>query len=63
MNLARALLAITFGLVTAVAGAEPPPMKLQPKKASERVYYFEGEPAMASSAVFSLAAVQRRPRR
>ena len=50
MNLAHALLAITFGLFTAVAGAEPLPMKLQPKKASERVYYFEGEPAMASSA-------------
>lgn len=50
MNLAHALLAVTFGLVSAVASAEPPPMKLQPKKASERVYYFEGEPAMASSA-------------
>lgn len=50
MKLAHVLLAITFGLVAAVASAEPPPMKLQPKKASERVYYFEGEPAMASSA-------------
>jgi glyoxylase-like metal-dependent hydrolase (beta-lactamase superfamily II) len=50
MNLAHALLAVTLGLFAAVAGAQPLPLKLQPKKASERVYYFEGEPAMASSA-------------
>jgi glyoxylase-like metal-dependent hydrolase (beta-lactamase superfamily II) len=50
MNPAHILLAIVLGLFSAVAGAEAPALKLQPKKASERVYYFEGEPAMASSA-------------
>jgi glyoxylase-like metal-dependent hydrolase (beta-lactamase superfamily II) len=50
MNLAHALLAAVLGLFTAVSGAQPLPLKLQPKKASERVYYFEGEPAIASSA-------------
>jgi glyoxylase-like metal-dependent hydrolase (beta-lactamase superfamily II) len=41
---------MALALCTAVAGAQPLPLKLQPKKASERVYYFEGEPAIASSA-------------
>jgi glyoxylase-like metal-dependent hydrolase (beta-lactamase superfamily II) len=36
--------------VTAAAAATSGPLKLEPKKASKRVYYFEGEPAVASSA-------------
>ena len=50
MTFAHVLLAVVAGLFIAGAGAQPLPLKLQPKKASERVYYFEGEPALASSA-------------
>ena len=50
MKFAHVLLAVVAGLFIAGAGAQPLPLKLQPKKASERVCYFEGEPALASSA-------------
>jgi len=50
LRTAHALLALALGLLALAAVAQPLPLKLQPKKASERVYYFEGEPAVASSA-------------
>ena len=50
MKLAHVLLAVAITAFAAGAGGQPLPLKLQPKKASERVYYFEGEPAIASSA-------------
>lgn len=50
LRTAKALLAVALGLLAAAALAQPLPLKLQAKKASERVYYFEGEPAIASSA-------------
>jgi glyoxylase-like metal-dependent hydrolase (beta-lactamase superfamily II) len=49
-RLVHALLAAALALAAAPAVGQPPAPTLQPIRASERVYYFEGEPAMASSA-------------
>jgi glyoxylase-like metal-dependent hydrolase (beta-lactamase superfamily II) len=46
---ARLLLVAVLALAASVAAAQPP-LQLAAKKASERVYYVEGEPAVASSA-------------
>jgi glyoxylase-like metal-dependent hydrolase (beta-lactamase superfamily II) len=48
-RLAVALLAVALGLFAAAPVAQPA-LKLQPKKVSDRVYYFEGDPGVASSA-------------
>lgn len=49
-RLVHVLLGSALALWAALAAAQALPIKLQPIKASERVYYFEGEPAIASSA-------------
>ncbi len=46
----HALLAAVLGLFAACACAQPQPLRLEPIKASEHVYYFQGEAGMASSA-------------
>jgi glyoxylase-like metal-dependent hydrolase (beta-lactamase superfamily II) len=50
MDPARILLAAALALAAAAVAAQPLPLQLSATKASERVYYFEGEPAVASSA-------------
>ena len=46
----HALLTSLLALFCAGLGAQPLPLKLEPIKASEHVYYFQGEAGMASSA-------------
>ena len=46
----HALLAAALALFGAVVSAQPRSLKLEPIKASEHVYYFQGEGGMASSA-------------
>jgi glyoxylase-like metal-dependent hydrolase (beta-lactamase superfamily II) len=47
---AHALFAASLALFATASAAQPLPMKLQPIKASKRVYYFQGDSGMASSA-------------